>query len=194
MGLREDDPMNDKRTFTTSLIIVAVVLLAPTFATAADFELHSSDIAEGEPLDARHVFKGFGCKGQNVSPQLSWTGAPAGTQSFVVTAYDPDAPTGSGWWHWTVYDLPVSTSALPRDARLQRGLPKAAVQSRNDYGAMGFGGACPPAGEVHRYVFTVYAMSVPKLQVPAGASNALIGFMTRAHALDRAQITAVYHR
>lgn len=188
--------MKDKTTFRAFFIAAALAGASwnPGSARAAELELRSTDIAEGEALHARHVFRGFGCEGQNLSPQLSWTGAPEGTKSFVVTAYDPDAPTGSGWWHWTLYNLPASTSSLPRGAKKQAGLPKAAVAARNDYGPQGFGGACPPPGEVHRYIFTVYALSVPKLEVPTGASNALIGFMTRAHALDRASITAVFHR
>lgn len=161
---------------------------------AADFTLTSKDVAEGRPLATRHVFKGFGCEGENLSPQLSWSGAPSGTRSFVVTAYDPDAPTGSGWWHWTVFNLPAKTTSLARGARPGAGLPKSAAQARNDYGQVGFGGACPPPGEVHRYIFTVFALDVAQLDVPTGASNALIGFMTRAHALAEADITAVYHR
>lgn len=188
--------MKDKTTFRAFFIAIAFAATSwpPSSAEAAEFELRSTDIAEGAALHPRHVFRGFGCKGQNLSPQLSWSGAPEGTKSFVVTAYDPDAPTGSGWWHWTLYNLPAATSSLPRGATEQDGLPKTAVAARNDYGKTGFGGACPPPGEVHRYVFTVYALGVPQLEVPKGASNALIGFMTRAHALDSAHITAIFHR
>ncbi|MEL6184604.1 MAG: YbhB/YbcL family Raf kinase inhibitor-like protein [Myxococcota bacterium] len=176
------------------LSFLTAMLAFPGLASAADFELRSDDVAEGQPLDLRHVFRGFGCEGENLSPQLSWSGAPAKTKSFVVTVYDPDAPTGSGWWHWTAFDLPARTRSLPRGARAHGGLPKSAKEARNDYGAVGFGGACPPPGEVHRYVFTVYALDVPELSVPEGASNALIGFMTRAHALATARITAIYTR
>ncbi|MEL6548390.1 MAG: YbhB/YbcL family Raf kinase inhibitor-like protein [Myxococcota bacterium] len=168
--------------------------MSATPASAKDFTLSSPDVAEGQRLAARHVFEGFGCKGGNLSPELTWSGAPKGTKSYAVSVYDPDAPTGSGWWHWNVFNLPSETSTLPRGATATQGLPKGARQATNDYGAMGFGGACPPPGEVHRYVITVYALDVKTLEVPKNASNALIGFMTRAHSLASEHITAVFSR
>lgn len=165
-----------------------------TSSAAQEFALQSTDIQEGQQLTAAHVFQGFGCEGENRSPQLSWTNAPAGTKSFALTVYDPDAPTGSGWWHWNVVNIPASVSSLPAGAGSRENLPKGAVQLRNDYGVSGFGGACPPPGEVHRYQFTVYALGVEQLELPEHASNALAGFMTRANALASATITAVYNR
>jgi len=170
------------------------VSAAASAASASDFTLSSTDIAEGQQLSSAHVFQGFGCEGGNVSPQLSWSGAPAGTKSFVVAAYDPDAPTGSGWWHWKAFNIPASITSLPRGAGKGKGLPDGAVETTNVYGVVGFGGACPPPGEVHRYIFTVYALGVERLEVPAASSNALVGFMTRANALASASITAVYNR
>ena len=174
-------------------LFVYIVLAASLTGTAAaqEFTLTSTDITEGQILSSSHVFQGFGCEGENLSPQLSWSDAPAGTQSFVVTAYDPDAPTGSGWWHWNVVNLSASVTSLPGGAK---SVPGDAIQLRNDYGVEGFGGACPPPGEVHRYIFTVYALGVPSLDLPDGASNALAGYMTRANALASASITAVYTR
>ncbi len=163
-------------------------------AQAADFKLTSTDIALGNKLDKKHVFKGFGCTGDNISPALSWSGAPKGTKSFVVTAYDPDAPTGSGWWHWVAMNIPADIKSLPTNAGSGKGLPKGVLQLKNDYGHAGFGGACPPPGRVHRYIFTVYALKVDKLPVPVTSSAALVGFMTRANSLAQASITAVYHR
>src|SRR3954465_14424129 len=116
----------------------------------------------------------MGAGGQNVSPQLSWSGAPAGTKSFALTLYDPDAPTGSGWWHWVVYDIPATATELPQGAGSGKApLPAGTVQGKTDFGAAGYGGAGPPPGDKpHRYVFTVYALKVDKLDLPADASPA----------------------
>ncbi|MBX2855971.1 MAG: YbhB/YbcL family Raf kinase inhibitor-like protein [Rhodobacteraceae bacterium] len=179
-----------------ALIAAALLSIAlpVTPVLAEEFTLASEDISEGGTLDNSFVFQGFGCEGGNISPQLSWSGAPEGTKSFAVTAYDPDAPTGSGWWHWSVLNLPADAVALPRGASPEGALPDGAIELSNDYGAAGFGGACPPPGEVHRYIFTVYALGVDSLPVDASASNALAGFMTRANALASDSITAVYRR
>ena len=179
--------------FGLSTLVVSIGLsIAP--AMASEFSVTSNDIAEGEKLKSDFVFQGFGCEGGNISPQLSWSGAPDGTKSFVVTAYDPDAPTGSGWWHWTLLNIPAETTTLARGASPEGTLPAGAIELRNDYGATGFGGACPPPGEVHRYIFTVYALGVESLPLDASVSNALAGFMTRANALASDSITAVYSR
>jgi Raf kinase inhibitor-like YbhB/YbcL family protein len=162
----------------------------------AKFTLTSTDFTEGGTLANAQVFNEFGCKGGNASPALTWSGAPAGTQSFVLLMHDPDAPTGSGWWHWIVYNIPPGTTALPAgvgDPKKGQ-IPTGAVQGRNDYGAVGYGGPCPPPGKPHRYNFTVYALKVAKLEVPQGASAALIGFNARAHALAEAQLTGMYGR
>jgi Raf kinase inhibitor-like YbhB/YbcL family protein len=170
---------------------VAATVMFPVLAHA--FTLKSDDVAEGARLADAQVADVFGCKGGNVSPQLAWEGAPEGTKSFVVTAYDPDAPTGSGFWHWVVANLPATTTGLPRGAGSRGGaLPKGAVAAANDAGAAGFVGACPPPGKMHRYVFTVYALKVDRLDVNERSSGALVGFMTKANSLGEAAITAVY--
>lgn len=176
-----------------TLCMVALITLS-TSATAKDFKLNSTDIAEGVSLTSTHVFQGFGCKGKNISPQLSWTNPPADTKSFAITVYDPDAPSGSGWWHWNVVNIPASITSLPKGATVEKGLPKQAIQLSNDYGSSKFGGACPPPGEVHRYIFSVYALGVEKLSLPENASNALAGFMIRANSLGNAKITAIFKR
>ncbi len=160
-------------------------------------EVTSTDMREGEMLAAAQVFNGFGCQGQNVSPQVAWRNAPPGTRSFAVTLYDPDAPTGSGWWHWTVFNIPASTTSLPAGAGAagSRQLPAGAVQGRTDFGAPGFGGACPPAGaQPHRYQLTVWALNTDKLPLDEQASGALVGFMLNAHSLGQARLTARYGR
>lgn len=171
-----------------------VGIIATSSVHAAEFRVVSSDVAEGQQLSQLFVFKGFGCEGGNQSPQLEWQNAPKGTKSFVVTVYDPDAPTGSGWWHWVAFNIPASVTGLARNASANGSMPKSAIQLRNDYGTVTFGGACPPPGDVHRYQFTVFALDVEKLEVDASASPALVGFLTRKHALASNTITAVYTR
>ena len=172
--------------------LLATTIAGPAFAQ--EFSLTSTTVSEGEQLPNSHIFEGFGCEGDNQSPQLSWTGAPEGTKSFAITVYDPDAPTGSGWWHWNVVNIPASVDSVSQNASLNNNLPGEAIEVRNDYGLVGFGGACPPPGEVHRYIFTVYALGTEQLELPENPSNALVGFMTRANMLDSTSITAVYHR
>ena len=179
-------------------ILVATFLAATAVAAhAAGFTLSSPTVKPGSMLTDAQVFKGFGCEGKNISPALKWSGAPAGTKSYAVTVYDPDAPTGSGWWHWVVYNLPASATELPEGAGGAdgKGLPAGAVQGRTDFGAAGFGGACPPAGDKpHRYIFTVHALKTDKIEVPADASAALVGFMLNANRLAKASFEARYGR
>ena len=178
---------------SVSLFLLITGILVPV-VTAQEFTLVSEDIMEGQHLASSQVFQGFGCEGENTSPHLSWSNAPAGTKSFAVTVYDPDAPTGSGWWHWNVINIPASVNSLSEGASRNTDMPEGAIQLKNDYGTTGFGGACPPPGEVHRYIFTVYALGADKLDIAEEASNALAGYMTRANALASASITAVYTR
>jgi Raf kinase inhibitor-like YbhB/YbcL family protein len=142
------------------------------------------------------VYNGFGCNGKNISPALNWSGAPGGIKSFALTVYDPDAPTGSGWWHWIVYNIPASITELPQGAGSSGGnLPAGAVQGRTDFGTSGYGGPCPPKGDKpHRYIFTVYALKTDRLNVPANSSAAMIGFTIGANKLASASITALYGR
>lgn len=164
---------------------------------AQSFSLTTSAFENGGRLSAQQVFNGFGCEGANQSPVLQWSGVPEGTRSLVLTVYDPDAPTGSGWWHWVVYDIPAHVRELPANAGAAKSstLPSGAKQGRNDYGSQSFGGACPPVGDApHHYIFTLYALKVDHLAVPADASSALIGFMTRANAIGTAVTTATYGR
>lgn len=157
------------------------------------FVLTSPAFKNGDTLPPAQVFNGMGQSGQNLSPALAWHGVPQGTQSFVVTVYDPDAPTGSGWWHWVVANIPVNVTSLPEGAGSGKaGLPAQAVQVRTDFGQPGYGGAAPPAGRKHHYVFTVHALDVPALDITPEASPALVGFMVHHHTLGVATLTAVY--
>jgi Raf kinase inhibitor-like YbhB/YbcL family protein len=164
---------------------------------APQFSVVSPTLHPKQPLPNAQVFNGFGCTGDNVSPALAWQHAPKNTKSFAVTVYDPDAPTGSGWWHWVVYNLPAQTQKLVENAGNVEAklLPEGVVQGRTDYGSTGYGGACPPVGHpVHHYQFTVYALDVEQLALPADASAALVGYMINQHKLGQAQLVVKYGR
>ena len=161
------------------------------------FILSSPEIAAGSRIEAHFEFDGFGCGGDNRSPILQWSGAPEGTKSFAVNVYDPDAPTGSGFWHWYVIDLPASCTGLAANAGAKGGdgLPAGARHIRNDYGQYAWGGMCPPPGDQpHRYIFTVHALSVERIELPDDAPAALTGFMVNANTLAKASFTATYGR
>jgi len=171
-----------------------VVLAMSSSAFAGDFRLQSTDIAEGQKLSSTHVFQGFGCEGDDTSPQLSWSDAPEGTKSFAITAYDPDAPTGSGWWHWNAFNIPATVNSIAQNESGKKLMPENTVELKNDYGTIGFGGACPPPGEVHRYEFKIHALGTDNLDIPATSSNALAGYMINTNTIDSAKITAIYTR
>ena len=181
------------------LAALGLSLFGTSAASAQSMTLTSADIKEGATIANEQVFKGFGCTGNNVSPALSWSGAPGGTKSFAVSMYDPDAPTGSGWWHWVVFNIPLGTTSLPKDAGdvKKRLMPQGAIQSRNDYGAFGYGGPCPPPGDKpHHYQITVFAVDVDKLPFAKNhnASAALVGFDLHFHTLAKATLTGLYGR
>jgi len=173
-----------------------VAAQAPGGKSTAAFTLTSSDFSQGGKLANAQVFNGFGCKGDNVSPALSWNHAPQGTQSFALLVHDPDAPTGSGWWHWVVYNIPPTTTSLPPGAGspVSHTLPAGAKQGRTDFGNPGYGGPCPPPGSPHHYYFRLYALKVESLDLPADASPALISYNVKAQALASAELVGLYGR
>ncbi|OIQ91217.1 putative kinase inhibitor [mine drainage metagenome] len=186
--------MRRRYIFTISVIALAAL---SSLTYAAGFRLSSPEIKANGTIPKRFEFNGFGCSGENKSPALNWRGAPKGTKSFAVTVYDPDAPSGSGWWHWMVIDIPSDVTGLAAGAGTidSTTLPKGALQSRIDYGVAAWGGVCPPKGDKpHRYIFTVYALKTDKLGVPADATAALTGFMIHGNALAKASFTAKYGR
>ncbi len=178
-------------------LAIAAAALLPLAVHAAGFTLESPDLKAGQPIPNAYVFKGFGCEGGNVSPALVWKNAPKESKSFALTVYDPDAPTGSGWWHWVMINIPADANGLAQGAGDPAAgkAPKGAVQGRTDFGKPGWGGPCPPKGDKpHRYIFTVHALKVDKLDVPEDASAALVGFMINANRIGKASFTAKYGR
>jgi Raf kinase inhibitor-like YbhB/YbcL family protein len=177
--------------------VVLLLVISRPAAAQGRFRLTSPDVHQGQTIAATYVFNGMGCTGTNQSPALSWRGAPAGTKSFALTVYDPDAPTGSGWWHWVVYNIPATVTSLERGAgdASKNLLPAGASQGNTDFGSPGYGGPCPPAvDKPHHYIFTIYALDTDKLEIPATATAAYVGFNIHGHQLGKATLTALYSR
>jgi Raf kinase inhibitor-like YbhB/YbcL family protein len=177
--------------------VLAAMAGQPVVVAAPAFTLTSSAFKNNAAIPDKFAADVMGCTGQNVSPALEWKNAPAGTKSFVLMERDPDAPTGSGWWHWVVYNLPADTASLAEGAGATAGtlLPKGTLQGNTDIGKPGYGGACPPPGaSKHHYDFTLFALKIDKLEVPPGASAAMIGYMANANALGKAKLTGTYAR
>ena len=177
------------------LSIISTLLIVGSASLFADnFTLKSQDLL-GQ-LTKTQEFSGFGCDGKNISPELHWSDAPKGTKSFAVTVYDPDAPTGSGWWHWVVLNIPSSVTSLPTDfGNIAKPQQIATLQTITDFVSSGFGGACPPKGDKpHRYMFTVHALDVDHLDLDSKSSPALAGYMINAHSLGKATMISYYGR
>lgn len=176
-------------------ILVVFIALSTSVFGQQTFTLSSSDL--GGEATINEEFNGFGCTGENQSPQLSWENAPEGTKSFAVTMYDPDAPTGSGWWHWVVFDIPVSTNELVSGAgntKLNL-IPEGVIQSITDYGLKGYGGPCPPEGHgLHQYIITVYALKTDKLGLNESTNPAVVGYYLWNNTLAKASIVTYYQR
>jgi len=176
-------------------MVVFAALMTAGSASAQQFTLKSGDL--GERLSESQVYSGYGCRGENISPSLKWENAPPDTKSFAVTVYDPDARGGGGWWHWIIFNIPANITGLKTDAgRIESKLaPAGSVQSVTDFGKPGFGGACPPQGDkVHRYIFTVYALSVPKLDLDEKTIPSVIGSILNKNAIAKASLVSHYQR
>ncbi len=180
-------------------LLVALTVVNVSSASDAQFTLRSGDAALGKAqFPDKYILNDFGCTGGNQSPPLRWSGAPKGTQSFVVTLFDMDEHnTPSGWWHWVVYDLPANATELPAGAGVvnSKTLPAAAHQGRTDLGTDAYHGPCPDKGdEPHRYVFTIYALKVPRLSVPPDPSGAMVVYSLQEHLLGKATLVVRHGR
>jgi Raf kinase inhibitor-like YbhB/YbcL family protein len=175
-------------------IALTILAYAGLAGAAHALTLTSPDIKAGGKIADEQVFNGWDCTGKNISPELQWSGAPKGTKSFAVSVFDPDAPTGSGFWHWSVANLPADATGLPKGAGAGTGLPASAIQVRNDFSAIGYGGPCPPKGKPHHYQITVYALDTDKIDVDKDASPAVVGFNVHAHTLAKATLVGLYGR
>ena len=177
-------------------IFFSLLAIAATISVSAQtFTLKSNDV--GGQATMKQVANGFGCTGENQSPQLSWENAPAGTKSFAITMYDKDAPTGSGLWHWVVVDMPTDIKELRAGAGdvSKKLLPAGAIQLNNDGGQPGYMGPCPPEGAApHQYLVTVYALKTDKLGIDAKTSPAIAGFYLNSMMLGKASIVFYYSR
>jgi Raf kinase inhibitor-like YbhB/YbcL family protein len=185
--------------FAAIIAVVSAVGVATALAASSQFGYHkvraglpaglphfsvtSTDLAANRPIPSRF----WGCTSAGVSPELSWRGAPAATQSYVVMMFDPDAPTGSGFWHWVAWDVPAGTTSLPTGATL----PTGAVNGENDAGTIGYTGPCPPPGDrTHHYEITVIALSVPSLGLDPSTHAAVVGFVAGQNALASGRLVA----
>jgi len=178
-----------------SFILGLFIILSNAVFSQNTFTLTSSDL--GGEATITEEFDGFGCKGKNQSPQLLWENAPEGTKSFAVTMYDPDAPTGSGWWHWVVFDIPANVNELVAGAgnTTLNLVPEGAIQGITDYGTNGYGGPCPPEGHgLHQYIITVYALKTDKLGLNMSTNPAVVGYYLWNNTLAKASIVAYYKR
>lgn len=179
--------MEKNMKYLFAVFMMAALLQAESFTL-------ESDTLRGQ-LSTEQEFNGFGCEGKNISPELHWSNPPKGTKSFALTVYDPDAPTGSGWWHWLIINIPADTNKIIADASDKHALPKGALETMTDYGFSGFGGACPPQGDkAHRYVFTIHALDVESLPVKAESNSALVGFMINKHSIQKASVISYYQK
>ncbi|MFO6424242.1 YbhB/YbcL family Raf kinase inhibitor-like protein [Motilimonas sp. KMU-193] len=177
--------------------IALVLALGSMMGSANALELASDDLVEGGLMDIKHVFDQWGCGGKNISPHLKWSDVPEGTKSFVVTVYDPDAPTISGFWHWVAFNIPANVTELPQGAGSEGSklMPQGVIQSNTDFNAQGYGGPCPPTTDgMHRYQFSIHAMKVDKLPFGADINPASVGYQIHVNSLATATITATYNR
>lgn len=178
------------------LIPILMIFFGKSFAQNQEkFVLESKDL--GEVFTSKFVYNRYNCGGQNFSPELHWKNAPANTKSFAITLFDPDAPTGHGWWHWLIFNIPANTNYLPTGAgsKFPELLPQQVVQSINDYGELGYGGPCPPKGHgPHHYIFTIYALDTAALNLPPDTAPKIVNQYIQKHSIAHTSFTSIYER
>jgi Raf kinase inhibitor-like YbhB/YbcL family protein len=164
------------------------------FAGSGGFRLTSAEWHDGGSVPSQNVFNGSGCGGFNISPEFHWSDAPSGTKSFAITIFDPDAPTGGGWWHWVIFNIPGTVLELPAGAGNQESKRSTGVQCRNDFGKPGYGGPCPPPGSSHRYLVRAYALNVEKLPFGSETPPGKMAKQIEAHSIGIAQLMVRFGR
>lgn len=178
-----------------TISLIAFSIISHISFSQSTFTLSSKDV--GGQATLTEEFNGFGCVGENKSPQLSWENVPEGTKSFAVTMYDPDAPTGSGWWHWVMFDISANTNELVSGAGdvSAKIAPEGAIQSITNYGVKGYGGPCPPEGHgLHQYIITIYALKTDKLGLDENTNPAVVGYYLWNNTIAKASIVTYYQR
>jgi Raf kinase inhibitor-like YbhB/YbcL family protein len=176
-----------------NLSLAAALLLSLAREPVQAMELTSPDFANDGTLSLAQV--NSRCGGENRSPALTWSGAPAGTRSYALTLFDPDAGGGRGFWHWLIFDIAAGTAGLPGNAGAGNGLPGGAVEAANDFGDAGYGGACPPSGSgTHHYEFTLYALGTGKVPFGPDAKAGDLTAWLKFHALATTRLTGLYRR
>lgn len=184
------------RTVIKIIIVIILLLILALLTTrktgvANMFEITSKSLKEGSALSLRQVYKGYGCMGENISPDLSWSNAPAETKSYAIICHDPDAPNGGGWYHWLVLNIPADKTSIESGEKLSAPI----VETLTDSGSFGYSGACPPVGHgVHHYDFTVYALDVPGLDVKKETKPKEVEDLVKKHSIGTAKITGIYQR
>lgn len=184
-----------KKVLISGIILILLVFTNVDTYSKGTFSLFSKDL--GGQGTTEQVFNGFGCTGENISPELNWENVPEGTKSFAITMYDPDAPTGSGWWHWVMFDIPANTKELKKGAgNVEKNLaPLNSIQSKTDFGSYGYGGPCPPNGHgFHQYIITVYALKVDKLGLDKNINPAVVGYNLNFNTIEKSSIVFYYKR
>ncbi|MCL1466749.1 YbhB/YbcL family Raf kinase inhibitor-like protein [Argonema galeatum] len=184
-----------KKLIISTLVAVALAI-SGLLAAASPFTLRSAQFSEGKNLPLSMVYRGYGCTGNNISPELTWSGEPAGTKSYAITFFDPDASTGVGWWHWTIFNIPGNVHKLAANAGKPGTnlAPSGSKQGYTDYGNSEYGGPCPPAGDSHGYVFTIYALNVNSLPIGSEATGAMLNVSMKEHILAKATLKGRYGR
>ena len=189
--------MKSLRWMPILFLATCFLLTGSETVSAQDFRLTSPQLREGGRMPMAQVYSEIGCTGENISPALAWRNPPKQTQSFAVTLFDTDARHGNGWWHWLIFNIDPSVRNLPQNSGNPEAAlaPPGAVQSVTDFGTPGYGGPCPPTGDIpHHYIFTVYALDVPRLDVDASAMPGTVNAAILQHAIGFARLTVMFSR
>ena len=177
-----------------ALLHVFILACATAAPAHAEMSLSLPGISE-DGFAPDQVLSGFGCEGANLSPELVWSDAPPETKSFIVSIHDPDAPTGSGFWHWSSFNIPATVTRLAEGAgSASGGMPAGAVMARNDFSHNQYDGACPPEGSTHKYLVTVFVMPTDSIPLDETASAAIVGFFAKTASIARASVVVTHGR